>query len=66
MESITTKDLNYKIGSKTILNNISLNIPEGSIYGYLGRNGAGKSTTIKLLLGLLESDHDNIFSGIKV
>lgn len=61
MESITTKDLNYKIGSKTILNNISLNIPEGSIYGYLGRNGAGKSTTIKLLLGLLESDHDNIF-----
>ncbi|WP_278379673.1 ABC transporter ATP-binding protein [Chryseobacterium arthrosphaerae] len=61
MESITTKDLNYKIGSKTILNNISLNIPEGSIYGYLGRNGAGKSTTIKLLLGLLESDHDNVF-----
>lgn len=61
MESITTRDLSYKIGSKTILNNISLNIPEGSIYGYLGRNGAGKSTTIKLLLGLLESDRDNIF-----
>lgn len=61
MESITTRDLNYKIGSKTILNNISLNIPEGSIYGYLGRNGAGKSTTIKLLLGLLESSSDNIF-----
>ncbi len=61
MESITTRDLSYKIGSKTILNNISLNIPEGSIYGYLGRNGAGKSTTIKLLLGLLESSSDNIF-----
>ena len=61
MESITTKDLSYTIGSKTILNNINLNIPEGSIYGYLGRNGAGKSTTIKLLLGLLESPGDNIF-----
>ncbi len=61
MESITTKDLCYKIGSKTILNNISLTIPEGSIYGYLGRNGAGKSTTIKLLLGLLEANDDNIF-----
>ena len=61
MESITTKDLSYTIGSKTILNNINLNIPEGSIYGYLGRNGAGKSTTIKLLLGLLESSADNIF-----
>ncbi|MDR6485524.1 ABC-2 type transport system ATP-binding protein [Chryseobacterium vietnamense] len=61
MESITTKNLSYTIGSKTILNNINLNIPEGSIYGYLGRNGAGKSTTIKLLLGLLESSDDNIF-----
>ncbi|MDW9382587.1 ABC transporter ATP-binding protein [Chryseobacterium sp. JV558] len=61
MENITTKDLSYSIGSKTILNNINLNIPEGSIYGYLGRNGAGKSTTIKLLLGLLESSADNIF-----
>ncbi|PIF44654.1 ABC-2 type transport system ATP-binding protein [Chryseobacterium sp. 52] len=61
MESISTKDLSYKIGSKTILNNISLNVPEGSIYGYLGRNGAGKSTTIKLLLGLLEENSDKIF-----
>lgn len=61
MDSITTKNLNYTIGSKTILNNINLTIPEGSIYGYLGRNGAGKSTTIKLLLGLLETHVDNIF-----
>jgi ABC-2 type transport system ATP-binding protein len=61
MESITTKNLSYTIGSKNILNNINLNIPEGSVYGYLGRNGAGKSTTIKLLLGLLESSADNIF-----
>jgi len=61
MESIRTQDLSYTIGSKTILNNISLNVPEGSIYGYLGRNGAGKSTTIKLLLGLLEESNDKIF-----
>lgn len=61
MDSITTKDLCYRIGSKTILNNINLTIPEGSIYGYLGRNGAGKSTTIKLLLGLLEVSGDPIF-----
>lgn len=61
MESIKTQNLSYTIGSKTILSNINLNIPEGSIYGYLGRNGAGKSTTIKLLLGLLESKGDSIF-----
>ncbi len=61
MESIITQDLSYTIGSKAILNNISLNVPEGSVYGYLGRNGAGKSTTIKLLLGLLEETDDKIF-----
>jgi ABC-2 type transport system ATP-binding protein len=60
MESITTTNLNYTIGSKTILKDISLHVPNGSIYGYLGRNGAGKSTTIKLLLGLLEQQNDNI------
>ncbi|ULT26699.1 ATP-binding cassette domain-containing protein [Sphingobacterium sp. E70] len=51
MESILTQQLNFKIGSKTILNNIDLHVPDKSIYGYLGRNGAGKSTTIKLLWG---------------
>lgn len=60
MESITTTNLNYTIGSKTIVKDISLHVPNGSIYGYLGRNGAGKSTTIKLLLGLLEQQNDNI------
>lgn len=60
MESITTTNLNYTIGSKTIVKDISLHVPSGSIYGYLGRNGAGKSTTIKLLLGLLEQQNDNI------
>lgn len=61
MKSIITKSLNYKIGSKAILNSINLDVPVGSVYGYLGRNGAGKSTTIKLLLGLLKSEQDNIF-----
>ncbi|MGK6350775.1 ABC transporter ATP-binding protein [Parapedobacter sp. DT-150] len=59
-ESITTTNLCYKIGSKTILSGIDLHVPMGSVYGYLGRNGAGKSTTIKLLLGLLKSEEDNI------
>lgn len=61
MESILTQQLSFKIGTKTILDNISLQVPDRSIYGYLGRNGAGKSTTIKLLLGLLEDQADTIF-----
>ncbi len=61
MNSIEIKELNFSFGSKQILNQVNLNVPKGSIYGYLGRNGAGKSTTIKLLLGLLNSKDDNIF-----
>jgi ABC-type multidrug transport system ATPase subunit len=61
MKSIEIKNLNFSFGSKKIVENINLNVPKGSIYGYLGRNGAGKSTTIKLLLGLLNSKEDNIF-----
>ncbi|MDF2475096.1 MAG: hypothetical protein K0S24_579 [Sphingobacterium sp.] len=61
MESILTKQLSFKIGSKIILDDINLQVPEKGIYGYLGRNGAGKSTTIKLLLGLLQDDTDAIF-----
>lgn len=61
MESIVTHKLNYRKGRNQILKDISLEVPKGSIYGYLGRNGAGKSTTIKLLLGLLEEKENNIF-----
>lgn len=39
---------------------INLAIPEGAIVGFIGENGAGKSTTIKCLLGLLEPDRGEI------
>ena len=38
------------------LDGLSLSVPEGSIFGFLGRNGAGKTTTIKTLMGLLRAD----------
>ena len=41
---------NFKLGP------INISIPKGTIVGYIGQNGAGKSTTIKLLLGLLNKD----------
>jgi ABC-2 type transport system ATP-binding protein len=41
-------------GSREIVRDLSLNVPSGSIYGFLGRNGMGKTTTIRILLGLEE------------
>lgn len=53
----------YKSGIQDI-NNLNLEVPVGSIYGFLGRNGSGKSTTIRLLLGLLkpQTGHIKIFN----
>ncbi len=50
---IETNDLTYFHGNQLAVDHLNLNIERGRIYGFLGRNGAGKSTTIKLLLGLL-------------
>lgn len=45
--------------NKKILNNININVPKGSIYGFLGANGAGKSTTMRLIMGLHQVDQAN-------
>ena len=51
---IRTNNLNYGyIKYKPVLKKISLNLPEGHIYGLLGRNGVGKSTLLKVLTGSL-------------
>lgn len=42
-----------KIGSKTIIDSLTLNIHKGEIFGLLGPNGAGKTTTVRMLVGLL-------------
>lgn len=50
----------YKKGSKIILDNLSLQVPKGAIYGFLGANGAGKSTTMQLLTGIIEDSSQSI------
>ena len=57
--AIEIKNLVKKFDSFT-LGPIDLSIPKGTIVGYIGQNGAGKSTTIKLLLGLLKKDSGEI------
>ncbi len=53
MESILkTTNIVKKYGTKTILNNISMNIQKGDIYGFIGKNGAGKTTFMRVVLSL--------------
>jgi ABC-type multidrug transport system ATPase subunit len=57
---IETKGLTFNFGNQTVVKSLSLQVPEGSIYGFLGPNGAGKTTTIKLLLNLLQTQGGDI------
>jgi len=50
---IQTKRLSRCFGSRTVVCDLDLNVPRGCIFGFLGRNGSGKTTTIRMLLGLL-------------
>lgn len=50
---IETVDLTKKYGNKIACDRINLAVEEGQVYGFLGRNGAGKSTCIKMLTGLV-------------
>jgi ABC-type multidrug transport system ATPase subunit len=57
---ISTQDLYYTFDKQQVVKALSLQVPEGSIYGFLGPNGAGKTTTIKLLLNLLKIQDGSI------
>lgn len=50
---IEVRDLTRKFGSFTAVNNISFDVHEGEVFGFLGTNGAGKTTAIRMLCGLL-------------
>ncbi len=67
MYSIEVSDLNKTFGNFIAVNDISFNIKEGEIFGFLGANGAGKSTTIKMLCGILEpTSGDALVGGYSV
>lgn len=54
MYSIEVNDLRKEFGKFVSVDSISFKVNEGEIFGFLGANGAGKSTTIKMLCGILE------------
>jgi ABC-2 type transport system ATP-binding protein len=51
---IQTQNLIRKFGKAVAVDHVSLQVKKGSIYGFLGENGAGKTTSIKMMLGLLK------------
>jgi ABC-2 type transport system ATP-binding protein len=54
--AIDVQDLTKRFGTKTVVDHFSMQVPRGSIYGFLGPNGSGKTTTIRMICGLLTPD----------
>jgi len=54
--AIEVSNLSKRFGNNTVVDNVNLRVPQGKIYGFLGPNGSGKTTTIRLLCGLLTPD----------
>lgn len=53
MNAIEIKNLTKNFGNKQALNGLNMTVPVGSIYGFIGENGSGKSTTEKIICGLI-------------
>ena len=54
--AIDVQGLNKHFGDKHVVNNVSLRVRRGEIFGFLGPNGSGKTTTIRMMCGLLHPD----------
>jgi ABC-2 type transport system ATP-binding protein len=54
--AIDAQGLTKSFGPRTVVRNLTLKVPKGEIYGFLGPNGSGKTTTLRMLCGLLTPD----------
>src|SRR5262245_19143953 len=54
--AIDVQGMTKRFGRRTVVNGIDLQVRPGQIYGFLGPNGSGKTTFIRMLCGLLRSD----------
>ncbi|SDN26256.1 ABC-2 type transport system ATP-binding protein [Cryobacterium flavum] len=58
--AIESRGLTKRFGSQTAVNGIDLAVPRGSVFGFLGPNGSGKTTTIRMLLALSQASSGTI------
>ena len=61
---IEVKRLSHSFGTKLVLHNINLTVPDGTVLGIVGINGAGKSTLLRLLSGVYETHGNVLYDGV--
>lgn len=60
MDMLYITGLHKRFGDKEVLNGLNLAVPEHSVFGFIGKNGAGKTTAMKTVLGLIKADTGEI------
>lgn len=60
MDAIQIRDVTKTFGAVTAVDRLSLTVPEGSIYGFIGPNGSGKTTTMRMIVGIFHPDAGSI------
>ncbi len=58
--TIVINDVSKSFGKKLVLNQISLNVESGGIYGLIGPSGSGKTTLVKIIVGMDSPDHGDV------
>jgi len=59
-EAIVTRNLTYRAGKEFSIRDLAMSVPSGSVYGFLGPNGSGKTTAIRLILGMLPANDGTV------
>lgn len=60
MNILEVNEVRKAFGNQVILDGVSFHVPEHSVFGFLGENGSGKTTTMKIVLGLLQADQGTV------
>lgn len=60
MNAVEIRGVSQRYGNMTVLHDLNLNLGEGEVLGLFGHNGAGKTTSMKLILGLLQASEGRV------
>src|SRR4026207_2018365 len=58
--AVRIRGVDYRASKEFAIRDLTMNVPQGAVYGFLGPNGSGKTTAIKLMLGMLSANAGEI------
>ncbi|MBN2169748.1 MAG: ATP-binding cassette domain-containing protein [Candidatus Krumholzibacteriota bacterium] len=60
MNTVELREVTKTFGKHVAVDSLSLDVPEGSVYGFIGPNGSGKTTTLRMIMSIFHPDHGDI------